>query len=189
MPNNHKMSNRYYSHHHTQSHAPIPSNPAVQNSATFSHAQHEENAHLQHSFHAFQVPTQLTSDEARHHDAPPPDSQHQQYAQQTEYANHQAIHQAEHAVNDSGLSLEALAAAADSAHFVNAKQFHRILVRRAARARIAEILAGKKERDGYLYESRHLHAVKRKRGPKGRFLTKEEQDAQNQKRKTEKLDD
>jgi nuclear transcription factor Y alpha len=70
-------------------------------------------------------------------------------------------------------SLESLVQAADSAHFVNAKQYHRILVRRNARAKLEARFAARRS-DGYLYESRHLHAVRRERGAGGRFLTKEE---------------
>jgi hypothetical protein len=54
--------------------------------------------------------------------------------------------------------------------YVNAKQYNRILKRREQRLK----LISKKPK--YLHESRHLHAVKRPRGPGGRFLSKTEYD-------------
>jgi hypothetical protein len=67
--------------------------------------------------------------------------------------------------------------------YVNAKQYRRILKRRDARARLEEYYRQKRtlarDADGttsnrkrYQHKSRHLHAVKRPRGPGGRFLTK-----------------
>jgi len=58
--------------------------------------------------------------------------------------------------------------------YVNAKQFHRILKRRAARQRLGEKSPLSTGRKPYLHESRHNHAKRRLRGPKGRFLTAEE---------------
>jgi len=57
--------------------------------------------------------------------------------------------------------------------YVNAKQYKRIVKRREARARLEERIK-KQPRKKYLHKSRHNHAMKRKRGPGGRFLTKAE---------------
>ena len=66
---------------------------------------------------------------------------------------------------------------------MNAKQFHRILKRRVARQKLEEALRlTSKQRKPYLHESRHNHAMRRPRGPGGRFLTAEEVAAMEKKR-------
>jgi CCAAT-binding transcription factor (CBF-B/NF-YA) subunit B len=63
---------------------------------------------------------------------------------------------------------------------VNPKQFHRILKRRKARSKIESYFQQRRQQEEavalkpYLHESRHKHAMKRPRGPDGRFLRKEE---------------
>ena len=59
--------------------------------------------------------------------------------------------------------------------YVNPKQYERIMKRRAQRERLEKKYPGfSMKRKAYLHESRHRHACNRKRGPGGRFLTKEE---------------
>lgn len=73
----------------------------------------------------------------------------------------------------------------ESPLYVNAKQFHRILKRRVARQRLEEQLRlTSKGRKPYLHESRHNHAMRRPRGPGGRFLTAEEVAAMESKEST-----
>lgn len=72
----------------------------------------------------------------------------------------------------------------ESPLYVNAKQFHRILKRRVARQKLEEQLRlTSKGRKPYLHESRHNHAMRRPRGPGGRFLTADEVAAMEREKK------
>ena len=56
--------------------------------------------------------------------------------------------------------------------YINSAQFPIIMARR--KLRVDGKISTSTSRKPYLHESRHKHACKRKRGPGGRFLTREE---------------
>ena len=76
--------------------------------------------------------------------------------------------------------------AAEQPFYVNAKQYHRILKRRIARAKLEESLKVARGRRPYLHESRHKHAMRRPRGQGGRFLTAAEIAERERKEQEEK---
>ncbi|EQB61946.1 ccaat-binding transcription factor subunit hapb [Vairimorpha apis BRL 01] len=56
--------------------------------------------------------------------------------------------------------------------YINVKQLNCIQKRKMRREYLDTLMA--EQKNNYLHESRHRHAMQRKRAPSGRFLTKEE---------------
>ena len=145
VPQPHAMPPRRMSH--------TVSSPHVNNSSTvlLNHNHNQHQPHPQVHRASVSVPTPQSS-----HGMPPPPPQH---------AHHQPSPEV----------VPVAGAAEESPLYVNAKQFHRILKRRVARQRLEEALRlTSKGRKPYLHESRHKHAMRRPRGPGGRFLTADE---------------
>lgn len=55
--------------------------------------------------------------------------------------------------------------------YVNSKQYYRILKRREMRLKLRKLYNTERDKN-YIHESRHQHALKRRRSKEGRFLSK-----------------
>lgn len=66
----------------------------------------------------------------------------------------------------------------DQPTYVNPKQYARILKRRESRKKQTgtDVTSYTPRKRSYMHESRHKHAMQRRRGPGGRFLSKEERE-------------
>lgn len=74
----------------------------------------------------------------------------------------------------------------DQPTYVNPKQYARILKRRESRKKQTgtDVTSYTPRKRSYMHESRHKHAMQRRRGPGGRFLSKEERDNEINRKET-----
>ncbi|KAM3142167.1 hypothetical protein pb186bvf_005821 [Paramecium bursaria] len=105
--------------------------------------------------------------------------------------------------NDKPIQLPTFFQQQPEPRYVNQKQYkyqvrfryHRIMVRRIQRAQQNLRFQDQKQQQKqskpndkkYVYESRHQHAVKRKRGPDGKFVKKAKQTIENDQKKLEQF--